>query len=304
MEAEPESPEPAARWLAAQARYEGPAVWRACLTHPDRWTAAPVGLREAVVARLARELDETLRFETWTRLECLADQGLVTGPDGVARAAERVDIGATMASFRHRRSGEEMVLIPGFTPGPGRLPMDAVEPFLLSRHARVDITGRPVVGRPLAVVEAELDELGLRLPSPAEWSHACRGGTVTRYFWGQEFRQEFVQPLAEVEMDLPMLDGEVGPADPTREARPRPARGPSPPGPHTANPFGLLDMIGNVWEWVSGRPDQCMGGNVGDSVHVALAATGPWSGLASAAGCRPACSLPPLAGADGDPALP
>jgi formylglycine-generating enzyme required for sulfatase activity len=68
---------------------------------------------------------------------------------------------------------------------------------------------------------------GYRLPTEAEWEYACRGGTATRWFWG---------------------DNESG-ADAhawfsrNSEGRLHPV------GEKTANPFGLHDLAGNCWEW-------------------------------------------------------
>ena len=64
-----------------------------------------------------------------------------------------------------------------------------------------------------------------RLLSEAEWEYACRAGTTTRYWWGDEITPENAN-----------YGRNVGK---TTEV-----------GRYPANPFGLYDMHGNVWEWV------------------------------------------------------
>jgi formylglycine-generating enzyme required for sulfatase activity len=71
------------------------------------------------------------------------------------------------------------------------------------------------------------DADGFRLPTEAEWEFAARGGTTTRFWSGDE------------EDDLLR----VGFVDCNAADR-------SPVGRRSANPFGLYDVHGNVWEWV------------------------------------------------------
>jgi formylglycine-generating enzyme required for sulfatase activity len=64
-----------------------------------------------------------------------------------------------------------------------------------------------------------------RLPSEAEWEYACRAGTTTRFACGDEITEQEAN-----------FGNNVGK---TTEV-----------GAYPANPWGLYDMHGNVWEWV------------------------------------------------------
>jgi formylglycine-generating enzyme required for sulfatase activity/class 3 adenylate cyclase len=70
-----------------------------------------------------------------------------------------------------------------------------------------------------------------RLPSEAEWEYAARGGTQTKYWWGNEMKP-----------GLASCKGCGEPYDPHHPIK---------VGSFPANPFGLHDMSGGVAEWVA-----------------------------------------------------
>jgi len=72
-----------------------------------------------------------------------------------------------------------------------------------------------------------------RLPSEAEWEYAARAGTQTAYWWGHEAGQNRAN-----------FDGS-GSQWSNRQT--------APSGSFPANPWGLYDTSGNVWEWVQDR---------------------------------------------------
>lgn len=65
-----------------------------------------------------------------------------------------------------------------------------------------------------------------RLPSEAEWEYACRAGTTSRYSFGDAITPVYAN----------YGDSGLGRT--------------SLVGAYPANPWGLHDMHGNVWEWI------------------------------------------------------
>ncbi len=74
---------------------------------------------------------------------------------------------------------------------------------------------------------------GYRLPTAAEWEHACRAGSVTR--WSMGNAEELLGRYAWSQVNAGVRSHPVG------QLRP--------------NDWGLFDMHGNVWEWCQDRCD-------------------------------------------------
>jgi uncharacterized protein (TIGR02996 family) len=82
-----------------------------------------------------------------------------------------------------------------------------------------------------------------RLPCEAEWEYACRGGRLFQHlsapFYFSESTFALDATLANFNGNHPYGGGEKGPY----------LQRPTPVGSYPANPLGLHDLHGNVWEW-------------------------------------------------------
>ncbi len=103
-----------------------------------------------------------------------------------------------------------------------------------------------------------------RLPSESEWEYACRAGTTTRWWFGDD-------------------EGRLGAH---AWFMGNSSSGTQPVGGKPANPWGLFDMHGNVWEWCedvwhenyTGAPTDQSAWTTGGSQWLRVVRGGSWNG--------------------------
>lgn len=117
------------------------------------------------------------------------------------------------------------------------------------RDLPADFNQHPVVHITLEDAKAYAAWVGGRLPTEAEWEFAARGGLqATQYAWGDEFAPNG-QRMAHVWKGAFPWYYALGSTPSTVAV-----------GQFPANGHGLLDMIGNAWEWTAstfGEPANC-----------------------------------------------
>ncbi len=84
-----------------------------------------------------------------------------------------------------------------------------------------------------------IPNLNAKLPTEAQWEYACRAGTTTPFSFGENITPDQVNYNG----NYPYVDGAKG------ENR----KITVPVGSLPANPWGLYEMHGNVWEWCEDR---------------------------------------------------
>jgi formylglycine-generating enzyme required for sulfatase activity len=97
-----------------------------------------------------------------------------------------------------------------------------------------------------------------RLPTEAEWEYACRAGTTTRFFYGDD-------------PDYTNLVNYAWFADNSGNVT-------HPVGLLLANPWGLYDMAGNVWQWCLDWNGAYPGGSVTDPRGPPIGTNRVWRG--------------------------
>jgi formylglycine-generating enzyme required for sulfatase activity len=84
----------------------------------------------------------------------------------------------------------------------------------------------PVIYISFSDVAAYTEWAEVEIPYETEWLYACSAGTETKFYWGDEFDYDMIW------------------------CRENSITGTKPVAKKPANPYGLYDMVGNVWEYI------------------------------------------------------
>jgi len=102
----------------------------------------------------------------------------------------------------------------------------------------------PIVSVSYFDIELFLDKLNelsieyqFRLPTEAEWEYACRAGTKTPFSFGEILNDSLANYNSKI-ISKYTIKGSF-------------LESPAPVGSYPPNQWGIYDMHGNVWEWVS-----------------------------------------------------
>ena len=182
------------------------------------------------IANLRSRARATLTICGFALFLLLAPSGLTAEGEAYAQPLNALD------AFRDCARCPVMVALP-----PGQFVMGSDGPHPTERPAHTVVIGYPfAIGRfEVTFDEAEgyvrwlsrMTGAVYRLASEAEWEYAARGGTTTEFFWGNQVGRNLANCR-----DCESAWSKIGSG---------------PTGSFTANPFGLYDMHGNVWEWVA-----------------------------------------------------
>ena len=124
----------------------------------------------------------------------------------------------------------------------------------------------------LAKLDQLVPGLGTRLPTEAEWEHACRAGATGATWLGDlDLRGERNAPNLDA---IAWYGGNSGvgfelangydSSKWSEQQYPHKRAGTHPVGKKQPNPLGLHDMLGNVWEWCEDRYGDYAAGSVED----------------------------------------
>jgi formylglycine-generating enzyme required for sulfatase activity len=190
-----------------------------------------VGAAPGLVAQPAPDTDKLLQRFVDELMPLTPGQGkfpasFVMGSDqGPAeeQPAHKVTLAYPFAIGKYEVTQELYAAIAGNNPSKWKGPRNSAEMLNWAeaqefcRRLTLELRKRKLLG----------DDEVIRLPSEAEWEHACRGGTTTKYSFGDDAKD-----LG----DFAWFTGNAKGNDP-------------PVGVKKPNPWGLYDMHGYVWEW-------------------------------------------------------
>jgi len=130
----------------------------------------------------------------------------------------------------------------------------------------------------IEAINSRVPGLGLSLPSEAQWEYACRAGTDTAVYTGEleikgENNAPALDPIAwyggNSGEGFDLDDGADSSGWPDKQY-PHKKAGTRKVALKEPNPWGLYDMLGNVWEWVEDDWHEDYNGAPGDGR--------PWTG--------------------------
>lgn len=226
--------------IQARAQIEGAQVYTDLINDHWQWQAASAALKRSAAEFISKSLPSHFEFH---------------GLESFGNSQRRTEI----AVFYWQPSGWPFHLIPGglFDMGSQLRQAESpihrveVEPFLMARFPTTRRLWQSIAGStaPLESLDYPVTELtwvevqswmriaglGLRLPTEAEWEYACRAGTVSKSFWGNDSNSEYCWHGQNTKQELFSVYKHE----------------------QWTNAFGLVDILGHVWEWCQDewRPD-------------------------------------------------